>query len=124
MTNLAEDELSRFQSKQQEHLLKFRKDLEETKRRKWHRDLMDYQLGRVYTWNSQQTTPFIRNKRQYNNKNEVNPADNANTFFGARPDRKESVDIRDVEDADGANIIKTRNSRHPRNIPQRNTPKK
>lgn len=47
-SNLPDDDYSSFVSKQQDFLLKFKSDLKENKRKKWHRDIVDYQNGKVY----------------------------------------------------------------------------
>ncbi|KAG8578495.1 hypothetical protein GDO81_010515 [Engystomops pustulosus] len=56
-------------------LSKFQIEQEDIKRRKWHRDLEDYQLGRVYNWkfedkkpNGYQTKGNIKKRKRQNSK--------------------------------------------------------
>lgn len=53
---LSEDDYTKFSQRNYAFLLKFRTDLEEVKCRKWHRDIQDYQLDRVYNWNQSKPT--------------------------------------------------------------------
>lgn len=59
------EDFATFSSKHESFLHKFRMDLEEVKRRKWFRDLQDYQTGFVYAWdmNRNPGALFKRNKK-------------------------------------------------------------
>lgn len=60
---LSAEEFTKFCSKHERFLNKFQLDLEEVKRRKWSRDLQDYQTGFVYAWGPKRNMPlFIKNR--------------------------------------------------------------
>ncbi|XP_056429242.1 uncharacterized protein LOC130368893 [Hyla sarda] len=74
-TMLSGEELGAYMEKTKGFLEKFKNDTMDIKKKKWHRDLGDYNRGRVYTWNyneynngnTQGTTPRRgrKNKTQH-----------------------------------------------------------
>lgn len=126
-SNLPEDEYTTYCSKQQDFLNKVKGDLEETRRRKWHRDLTDYEQGRVYNWNSR-PQPFNNQwtkRPPMRQQEEQDAATSSPAFLGVRPDRKESIDLLE-EGAEGGvgTIRKTRNQRPSRTVTPRTLRKK
>lgn len=86
-TTLNAEDLAKFLQKHEDFLKKFKSDLEETKRRKWHRDIQDYETGRVYSWNVPRQTFFNNSFQNVDNRKNVdfqrNPA--SEPFLGERP---------------------------------------
>lgn len=74
--NLSPDDFAAFMLKQQDFLQKFKLNLQETKRRKWYRDIRDYQRGQVYTWSA---TPLLsksqKEKRRFDKPAAAPPSD-------------------------------------------------
>lgn len=60
---LSTEEFDKYIERNTAFLLKFRGEVEELKRRKWHRDINDYMTDRVYNWTSTFTAgPYRGNK--------------------------------------------------------------
>lgn len=120
---LSDEDSTSFLSRQRDFLTGFRTDLEEQKRRKWHRDIADYQTGKIYIWTSNIQYPSQQwNSRQYNRNAYSKPSKISTAspaFLGLRPDRKESVNLNDEGAVGGEETGRTRNTRQNRN----NTPR-
>lgn len=78
-TLMSPEEFSRFMTKHTSFLAKFRADLEEVKRRKWQRDLQDYQTGFVYMWNNYKNMPTSNKNASFNYKNNRKMRDDKKT---------------------------------------------
>ncbi|CAJ0951069.1 unnamed protein product, partial [Ranitomeya imitator] len=61
-TLLTAEEWSAFKEKVDKESVKLRNDLEEIKRRKWNRDLEDYETGHIYTWQKEGSKPIWKKK--------------------------------------------------------------
>ncbi|XP_056406936.1 uncharacterized protein LOC130298066 [Hyla sarda] len=62
--NISGQDLDNLLDKQKEFLTKFRSELEDGKKRQWHRDVQDYTNNKVYNWGS----PFNNQRRTKRNK--------------------------------------------------------
>ncbi|CAJ0962904.1 unnamed protein product [Ranitomeya imitator] len=56
------EEWNIFKDKVDKEGTKLRNDLEEIKRRKWNRDLEDYETGQIYAWQKENTKPVWKKK--------------------------------------------------------------
>lgn len=127
-SNLPDDDYSSFVSKQQDFLLKFKSDLEENKRKKWHRDIVDYQNGKVYNWASRPQPAIHRWDRvPYKRNQDIDATVDSpvtQSFLGLRPDRKEVVNLRGEEGENGGGAIRTRMQRLKTQTPKQQPKKK
>ncbi|XP_056373727.1 uncharacterized protein LOC130267674 [Hyla sarda] len=73
----SQEDYDKLIQKQTLFLQKFRTELENTKRHKWHRDTNDYASNRVYTWNQLSLHKRMRKGRDFNV--DFNMSNNANT---------------------------------------------
>ncbi|CAJ0964934.1 unnamed protein product [Ranitomeya imitator] len=63
-----------FKEKVEKESVKLRNELEEIKRKKWNRDLEDYEAGHIYPWQRESNKPMWKKKgghgkNRYNDKN-------------------------------------------------------
>ncbi|CAJ0967333.1 unnamed protein product [Ranitomeya imitator] len=72
---LTVDEWNVFKEKVDKESVKLRNDLEEIKRRKWNRDLEDYEMGHVYTWQKDSSKSIWKKKGGGNNNHMSNVDD-------------------------------------------------
>lgn len=119
---LSNEEFAQFLSKQQEFLSKFRKDTEDVKRRKWQREITDYETGRVYTWNNQmQQSNFQTNRRPRPRNMDITTAGQTKPFLGQRTDFNEVVNLQEEGAENGTGAPSARNLRsNQKGAPQTN----
>lgn len=90
-------------------LIKTRGDIEEIKKKKWHRDLNDYATGRVYFWNSSPNNPDDRRPpmRRFKEFDKKGPGEKP--FLGSRPTPTDSGgNQREGPDGNAIDHVKTR----------------
>lgn len=106
-----EDCKKKFFDKQSLFLCKFKTDLQETKRRKWHRDQTDYEGGYVYSWNSEKGNSFQRrNKKPRDGKKDMPPSHDGSTFLGKDQTQTSSANGEPGGEGDGETGV-ARNTR-------------
>ncbi|CAJ0967837.1 unnamed protein product [Ranitomeya imitator] len=94
-TLLTVEEWNVFKDKVEKESVKLRNDLEEVKRRKWNRDLEDYESGQVYTWQKENSKPIWKKKGEQDGATEGQPnarGEEVNVIIGAkrRPEKNRS----------------------------------
>lgn len=110
-TTLTTEDLTKYLQRHETILKKYKEDLEETKCRKWHRDIQDYTTGRVYNWT---VTKVFNNFDRRNNVDSYVP-NNSEPFLGVRTTKSTTGDPPDVEvDTDTENG-RTRSQRNRNN---------
>lgn len=101
-THLSAEDFTAFISKQVDFLSRHRAELEETKRRKWIRDIRDYQYGHVYNWIQKSGNPA----RMWDNKKDddftnVMSADKSTPFLGKHRKTRDPKNLQGGEAGDG-----------------------
>ncbi|CAJ0966879.1 unnamed protein product [Ranitomeya imitator] len=90
---LTTQDWSPLKTKMEENLMKFKKEIETTKRIKWFRDADDYKVGRVFSW---QMGPGqysnVGNKRANGTRRRRRPQVRKNSNFGFTTADSESTD--------------------------------
>lgn len=101
---LSSDDFDKFMERNATFLTKYREDVEEMKRRKWHRDINDYTANRVYNWTVNFSSGPFRGNKHTN--------DDSEAFLGVGSPLGTPTNGQDGEAEEGIGRGRTRFQRH------------
>lgn len=114
-------EFTTYTEKTANFLSKFRREQEDTKRHKWHRDKEDYSRGQVYSWqrennkdNPRMDRRFKSQRKEYGKTTTRNPQTAADFLVHTPTTPGDGGTTPDVGEGDIAAPPKTRSGRNPR----------